>query len=320
MTTLSDVHREHREAFERFVLEQAAPWHREHLTALYTAWHTYNTSYFEGQMTPPYLLLAEPVTPRVYGDTSPASGFGAKLQIRIRPSLVRGTHPHLRQGLMDHATRARCAIGRQRFVDDILLHETIHQYHMEVIGRHEDSYDGHGPSFRDCANRIGATLGLPPVRASKVPKKERDKPSCAQWPHNVRPADYYQGAVCYVWKLPPLPEEKLYAELARLTRTCDRAMLERLCTRLLASKKTDDSPQLTLEDAAPPAGLDKIESLVFQALRTMTGWQTAQPIADRIGKAAPHVGGALRNLVWKEFVVQDGPRKRYRLASQKETL
>src|SRR6516164_9754149 len=123
MTTLPDLHREHREAFERFVLAQADPWHRAHLTALYAAWHTYNTCYFEAQMTPPYLLLAEPVTPRVYGDTSPASGFGAKLQIRIRPSLARGTHPRLRQGLMDHATRERCTIGRQRFVDDILLHE-----------------------------------------------------------------------------------------------------------------------------------------------------------------------------------------------------
>jgi hypothetical protein len=237
MTTLPDLHREHREEFERFVLAQADPWHREHLTALYAAWHAYNTRYFEAKMTPPYLLLAEPVTPRVYGDTSPASGFGAKLQIRIRPSLLRGTHPHLRQGLMDHAERLRCVAGRQLFVEDILLHETIHQYQMEVIQKDEASYDWHGPTFRDSANKIGTVLGLPPVRASKVPKKERDKPSCAQWPHNVRPADYYQGAICHVWTIPKLPEEKLYIELVRLTRPYDRATLERLCTRLLASKK-----------------------------------------------------------------------------------
>jgi hypothetical protein len=230
MTTLPDVHREHREDFERFVLEQAEPWHREHLTALYAAWHTYNASYFAGAMTPPYLLLAEPVTPRFYGDTAPAAGFGATLQIRIRPSLARGTHPHLLRG-------SQSPQGRQRFVEDILLQETIHQYQMEILHVDEASYDGHGPTFRDNANRIGAVLGLSSVRVSKVSKKDRDTPNCAQWPHNVRPADYYQGAVCHVWTPEPVSEDQIYAALARLTSTCDRAMLERLCTRLLASKK-----------------------------------------------------------------------------------
>ena len=275
------------------------PWHREHLTALYAAWHTYNASYFAGAMTPPYLLLAEPVTPRTYGDTSPASGFGAQLQIRIRPSLVRGTHPHVRQGLMDHDTRERCAIGRQRFVEDILLHETIHQYQMEILHADDASYDGHGPTFRDSANRIGAILGLPPVRNSKVRKKEMDKPSCAQWPYNVRPADYYQGAVRHVWKRLPLPEEKLYVELARLTRPCDRAMLERLCTRLLASKKADNDPQLVLP---PPASryaqipLSSPEAQLLDALAAaapdgMTGHQAAALLqanrlfAGRVAKA-----------------------------------
>src|SRR6516162_7626204 len=167
MTTLPELHREHREDFERFVLEQAEPWHREHLTALYAAWHTYNTSYFAGAMTPPYLLLAEPVIPRFYGDTSPATGFGATLQIRIRPSLVQGTHPHLVHG-------SQSPQGRQRFVDDVLLHETIHQYQMEILHADEASYDGHGPTFRDSANRIGAILGLPLVRNSKVRTKEMD--------------------------------------------------------------------------------------------------------------------------------------------------
>ena len=34
------VHRLHREEFARFVLEQAEPWHREHLTRPHAAWHT----------------------------------------------------------------------------------------------------------------------------------------------------------------------------------------------------------------------------------------------------------------------------------------
>jgi hypothetical protein len=229
-TTDPDVHRLHREEFERFVLSQAAPWHREHLTALYAAWHAYNAAYFAGQMTPPYLLLAEPLTPRRYGDTSPTTGFGARLQIRLRPSLLRGTHPDMHHGSRDPQ-------GIQRFVEDILLHETIHQYQMEILHVDEASYDGHGSAFRECANRIGASLGLPPVRASKVSTKARHLPSCAQWPHNVRPADYYCGAVHALWEPPPRTEDALFDKLTRLTRTVDLATLERLCARLLASKK-----------------------------------------------------------------------------------
>ena len=43
-------------------------------------------------------------------------------------------------------------------------------------------------------NRIGAKLGLPPVRTSKARGKDKDLPSCAYWPEDVRPDDYYQGA------------------------------------------------------------------------------------------------------------------------------
>ena len=211
------------------MLAQADPWHREHLTALYATWHRYNACYFAGHMTPPYLLLAEPITPRTYGDTSPASGFGAKLQIRIRPSLLRGTHPHVVPG---HDPR-----GLQRFVADILLHETIHQYQFEVVQKDEASYDGHGPLFRDSANTISSILGLPPVRASKVPKKERHLPSCAHWPHNVRPADYYGGAIRPVWDPVPVDEEALLAKLVRITAPVDLATVARLCEQLLAREK-----------------------------------------------------------------------------------
>ena len=228
--TVPALHREHREAFEQFVLEQAEPWHRRHLTALYAAWHRYNACYFAGGMTPPYLLLAEPITPQTYGDTSPASGFGALLQIRIRPSLLRGTHPHLVQGSQDPE-------GRQRFVEDILLHETLHQYQFEMLHKSEASYDGHGPLFRDTANTISALLGLPPVRASKVAKKLRHLPSCAYWPHNVRPADYYGGAIRRVWNPVYLDEDALLAKLERLMAPVDLAMMARLWERLLASKK-----------------------------------------------------------------------------------
>jgi hypothetical protein len=217
------LHREHREEFERFVVAQADPWHREQLTALYAAWHTYNACYFQGAMTPSYILLAEPLTPQRYGDTARATGFGARLQIRLRPSLARGTHPDMQHGTQDGQ-------GIQRVVQDILLHETIHQYQLEILGTDERSYDGHGPLFRDTANAIGEPLGLPPVRASKVRAAQRTLPSCAQWPHNVRPADYYCGALRQA--VPPSvrhPEDVLFDKLVRLTQPVDLTTLERLC-------------------------------------------------------------------------------------------
>jgi hypothetical protein len=79
-------------------------------------------------------------------------------------------------------------------VEDVLLHETIHQYHNEVTGKTEDSYHGHGPAFAAECNRIGAILGLPEVRPVKRRGKGKHLPSCAYWPLNVRPRDYYRGA------------------------------------------------------------------------------------------------------------------------------
>jgi hypothetical protein len=89
--------------------------------------------------------------------------------------------------------QAAAVVGRHRFVEDVLLHEMIHQFHQEVTGQHEHSYHGHGPAFRDKANEIGAALGLSRVRDSKRRGAEKHLPSCAQWPHCVRPNGYYLG-------------------------------------------------------------------------------------------------------------------------------
>lgn len=181
-------HVAHRQAFEAFVLEHAEPRHRDVLRFLYERWHEYNERFFTGQLVVPYILLAEPKMPSALGDCAPVSGFGARSQIRIRPSIVFGGHPLVRSG-------AAFAEGRLRFAADVLLHEMVHQYHQEVTGVTEDSYSGHGPAFRDECNRIGALLGLPPVRTCKARGRDRDLPSCSHWPHNVRPPDYYLGAV-----------------------------------------------------------------------------------------------------------------------------
>ena len=177
----------HRHEFERFVLEQAEPWHREHLGRLFKNWRDWNGKHFESRLEPPYLVLSEPAFSRAYGCCRLFSSFGSRSEIRIRPSLIRGSHPAMNRG-------EEFAEGRRLFVDDVLLHEMIHQWQFEILGDWEPVYHGHGPLFRDVANRIGTVLGLSPVRDCKRRGKDVDLPSCSQWPHCVRRADYYFGA------------------------------------------------------------------------------------------------------------------------------
>jgi hypothetical protein len=214
---IPEAHVRHREDFQRFVLEDSLPSHRVPLTRLYEHWNDANEQYFDSVLVPPHVLLSEPSTPSALGDCSPVSGWGSRSQIRIRPSLLAGTHRAVVPGEV-HAE------GRMRFVLDVLLHETLHQHAMEVSRRLDEGYHGHGPAFRDNANRIGALLGLEPVRTSKARGKDRKLESCAHWPHCVRPKDFYLGALCPGGELDeerilatPAPPNALYqAQLALL--------------------------------------------------------------------------------------------------------
>lgn len=188
--TLTAADTEHRAAFMRYAVEAAEPWHRHHLTGLYAHWQEYNTTYFDSKLSVPYLLFGYPGSARVMGLCSNYSGWGGKLAITIRYHLVDGNDKILRTG-------EQYTAGRARFMTDVLLHEMIHQYHFEITGKTEDSYKGHGPAFAAECNRIGALLGLPEVRPAKARGKHKALPSCANWPHNVRPADYYAGAYAH---------------------------------------------------------------------------------------------------------------------------
>jgi hypothetical protein len=177
----------HRVAYQEFVLREAHPWYKQNLGRLYFLWLQWNQDYFGGALITPYVMFAVPRCPQALGDYARVSGFGGHGQVRLRPSLLTGLHPSVRAG-------DKYAEGRFLFVADVFLHETIHQWQHEILGDLEDGYHGHGPKFGDKCNEIGALLGLPPVRTSKARGKDKHLPSCAYWPHCVRPADYYQGA------------------------------------------------------------------------------------------------------------------------------
>jgi ribosomal protein S27AE len=175
---------QHRETYATFVREHAQGPYAAALTQLYALGQDYNDRHFAGQLVPPYVLLAEPSSPRAIGDWSRVSGSGLLSQIRIRPSILTGKHRSVREG-------DEYADGRFLYAADILLHEMIHQWHTEVTGQTEASMHGHGPAFRDMCNQIGRQLELSPVGT----KRQKGLPACNQWPHNVRPPGYYLGAL-----------------------------------------------------------------------------------------------------------------------------
>jgi hypothetical protein len=194
---LNDHDVRHRTEFADYATtHSASDWHRAHLEHLYRHWVSANGDYFGNACIQPHIVLAEPKSPSALGDHAKVSGWGSKNQIRIRPSLITGKHKSLKPG-------DEYAEGRTRFVEDVLLHESVHQYCDEALHHDEESYKGHGPIFAGECNRIGAILGLSLVRPAKARGKNKDLPSCAQWPHNVRPAGYYLGALAG----PPKPDD-----------------------------------------------------------------------------------------------------------------
>ena len=213
-TSLNTADRTHRAQFAEYARQYGHPAFRPVLDRLYDLWDKWNTQFFAGRLVLPHILLAEPRSPRALGDHCNISGWGSRNQIRIRPSLLNGKHPAVRPG-------DGCAEGRFLFIADILLHESVHQFHDEITGQTENAYKGHGPAFRDECNRIGDILGLPRVRIAKARGPEKDLPSCAEWPHCVRPDGYYLGAFAYAPGYMAKREPKPVAVPKKLARWMD---------------------------------------------------------------------------------------------------
>lgn len=157
---------------------------------LFDLWEEWNERYFGGLMTPAVILLDEPGQTKCYGQCSLFSGLaGIRSQIQIRPSILDGT-------LRDLCKGTKNPEGLRRFLEDVLLHEMIHQWQFEITGQGDDSYSGHGPAFSAKANEIGEKLGFPHVGRTCKKRDHKDKglQSPSQWPHNVRPDGYYLGA------------------------------------------------------------------------------------------------------------------------------
>jgi len=105
--------------------------------------------------------------------------------------------------------------GRLRFIEDVALPESVPAWVFDTGRAPETGYHGPGPVFRDKCNEIGKALGLPPVRTSKKRGKDAHLPSCAEWPHCVRPRDpdYYEGA--WIWEVEKPEDDTDALEIAK---------------------------------------------------------------------------------------------------------
>lgn len=158
------------------------------LKDLYLKWDEYKDRFFpDSHMIQPIITIGDVQNPKALGHYWPSNPGNMAGQITIRHTLVSGAYKGF------NVLNSSSLIGLERYVEDVLLHEMVHQYNHEVLKEPDGSYRGHGPFFRDQCNRIGDMLNLPKVRTCKARGEDKDLPSCSQWPHCVRPEDYYQG-------------------------------------------------------------------------------------------------------------------------------
>ncbi|MGH2997681.1 MAG: SprT-like domain-containing protein [Gaiellaceae bacterium] len=136
--------------------------------ALYAFFDQSNRLHFDGALSAPLIFVSH-TAPRALGDHAERDAHGLRSVIRLHPRAVA-------RGLA--------------FANDILLHEMVHTWQVELAGDAETGYRGHGPKFAEQCNAIGGRLGLALVGL----KGRKGLPDCAQWPVCVRPAGYYGNA------------------------------------------------------------------------------------------------------------------------------
>jgi hypothetical protein len=116
----------------------------------------------------------------VYVDESPPV-------YQLRKSLLTGGGPLLPGD--EHA------VGRQRYIKDIILRLMLRQWCAQY-GRDDKSSKGYGPQFRLNALEVSERLGMPgDLRYANQYKADKKLPMTTTWPHCFRPGGYYLGAL-----------------------------------------------------------------------------------------------------------------------------
>jgi len=175
-----------RRRYLRFATKHAEPVYRELLDDLYCTWRRFNNRFYDGQLKPPHITVGR-VPPRSFAFCKQLTDWGSQLQMTISEAIALGRH----RVVMNPWP----ALGARRFLQDVLLHESVHQFHYEVTGKTESGSRGHGRHFAEKCNEIGQVISLPLVIPRRRGAKDTDRPVCNHWPHNVRPDDFYKPDV-----------------------------------------------------------------------------------------------------------------------------
>ena len=161
---------------------------KEFQRKLYEHYEKCKVEFFPDTALPtPIIELTPPSSAKAWGEFLPQSQSGIESKINLRPTILTGEHPKV-SGLEEHA------FGRQLLMYDILVQQMLRMFCVEVLKEPENSFHGHGPRFRDECNSVGQILGLSQVRTGKKRGRDKELPSCANWPYIVRPEGYFQGA------------------------------------------------------------------------------------------------------------------------------
>lgn len=181
------------------------------LAHLQSKWKDCNDKFFQGKLSRPTIVFAKTAA-RSRGHCRRDLVVPDAIQIVLAERLVFGASREVRQ--------LWPAEGHVRFVEDLLLHEMVHQYILELRLENK-SYGGHGPSFCRRCNQIGEKMGLRAVTEKRRGPQQKQWPLASQWPHNVRPHGYYLDHV----KIQPLPH---LPSGFRRRKTDYRCILERI--------------------------------------------------------------------------------------------
>lgn len=180
--TPSDDETSLRKHIHDYSINQAEGPYKDFIRGLGKAFDEFNALYFDNSLTPAHIAITQPNSRHALADCSVFSGHGGKHQIRIKESVIDGTHNRFNP---NHAIE-----NRWLYILDVLLHELNHHFVHEILNDYSDSYGGHGVNYTKRANQIGDQLGLPHV-VERNRKDKKSLPISSQWPLNVRPAGYY---------------------------------------------------------------------------------------------------------------------------------
>jgi hypothetical protein len=178
-----------RRANEEFARNHTTPAYRELLAHLYARWHEFNERFFDRLLVVPHIGVG-PTHARRFSQCRENTNYGGTIDITISERIAFEIDTRI-------VREPWPATGLIRFLDDLLLGETLKQLVLEIGESDEEGYGGYGPMFAAEATRIGPMIGLPEgeVMARRRGHRGRGEPVAATWPWGFRDAGHYLGHV-----------------------------------------------------------------------------------------------------------------------------